>query len=307
MTAHGSNLQEPEIELSSEPVQPSFRAPGKALRQFWQRVFAAPLGRVEDETRAYLATEAARGPDWKVMIVLVTVAVCLAIQKYLSMPALLGLPLRLLALFAPLEALGQTQEALLRAQGTAIGHLFYWCLTCLLTYFVIPSLVIRFILKERIRDYGVKLKGAFAGFWLYAMMLAIMLPLVVLVSRDVHFQDTYPFYPVRAGEALWPTFWRWEVLYALQFLALEFFFRGFMVQGLRRRFGIYSVFAMMVPYCMIHFGKPVQETFAAIVAGIVLGFMSLKTRSIWMGAVLHVSVALSMDFSSLWRKGFFSS
>jgi hypothetical protein len=34
--------------------------------------------------------------------------------------------------------------------------------------------------------------------------------------------------------------------------------------------------------------------------------MSLKTRSIWMGAALHVSVALSMDFASLWRKGFFS-
>ena len=33
---------------------------------------------------------------------------------------------------------------------------------------------------------------------------------------------------------------------------------------------------------------------------------SLKTRSIWMGAVLHVSVALSMDFASLWRKGYFS-
>jgi membrane protease YdiL (CAAX protease family) len=49
----------------------------------------------------------------------------------------------------------------------------------------------------------------------------------------------------------------------------------------------------------------VQETFAAFIAGIVLGLMSLKTRSIWMGAVLHVSVALSMDFAALRRKGFF--
>ncbi len=40
----------------------------------------------------------------------------------------------------------------------------------------------------------------------------------------------------------------------------------------------------------------------AYIAGIVLGFMSLKTRSIWLGAAIHMSVALSMDFLSLWRQ-----
>jgi len=38
---------------------------------------------------------------------------------------------------------------------------------------------------------------------------------------------------------------------------------------------------------------------------VVLGFMSLKTRSIWMGAAIHMSVALSMDFLSMWRQGLF--
>ncbi len=125
------------------------------------------------------------------------------------------------------------------------------------------------------------------------------------MSANEHFQATYPFYPLEPGDALWPNFWRWELFYGLQFFALEFFFRGFMVHGTRQRFGIYSVFVMTVPYCLIHFGKPMQEAFASIIAGIVLGLMSLKTRSVWMGALLHVSVALSMDISSLWRKGFF--
>jgi membrane protease YdiL (CAAX protease family) len=62
---------------------------------------------------------------------------------------------------------------------------------------------------------------------------------------------------------------------------------------------------MMVPYCMIHFTKPLPECCASIVAGLALGFMSLKTRSIWLGAALHISVALSMDFTSLWRQGYF--
>ena len=38
-------------------------------------------------------------------------------------------------------------------------------------------------------------------------------------------------------------------------------------------------------------------------AGIILGFMSLKTRSIWLGAAVHVAVALSMDLLALSQKG----
>jgi membrane protease YdiL (CAAX protease family) len=275
------------------------------LARLGERFFGETLRRIEQDTRTYLASEAARGPDWKIIIVTVTVAVCLTIQRYLWIPDVLALGLRLLALVQPEDSVSELQAALRASESSRIGSLFYWCLTCLLVYFVIPALVIRFLLRERLRDYGVKLKSAFASFWLYALMMAIMVPLVIGVSRDEHFQRVYPFYPLLPGEALWPNFWRWEVLYALQFFALEFFFRGFIVHGTKHRFGVYAVFVMMVPYCMIHFAKPVQETFAAIVAGIVLGIMSLKTRSIWMGAVLHVSVALSMDFAALWRKGFF--
>jgi membrane protease YdiL (CAAX protease family) len=95
----------------------------------------------------------------------------------------------------------------------------------------------------------------------------------------------------------------WEAAYICQFFALEFFFRGFMLHGLRHRLGFYAIFVMMVPYCMIHFQKPMPETFGAIAAGAVLGLMSLKTRSIWLGACLHVAVALSMDFLALWHRG----
>ena len=42
-----------------------------------------------------------------------------------------------------------------------------------------------------------------------------------------------------------------------------------------------------------------------IIAGIVLGFMSLKTRSIWLGAALHIAVAVTMDLLALWRLGHF--
>ena len=63
--------------------------------------------------------------------------------------------------------------------------------------------------------------------------------------------------------------------------------------------GVYSVFAMAVPYCMIHFNKPLAEVLGAILAGTILGTLSLRTRSIWCGVLIHVTVAVSMDLLSL--------
>ena len=88
----------------------------------------------------------------------------------------------------------------------------------------------------------------------------------VIASRSESFQLAYPFYKWANRSAF--NFWVWQGLYATQFAALEFFFRGFMLAGLRKSFGPGAVFVMVVPYCMIHFGKPLPETLGAIVAGI---------------------------------------
>jgi hypothetical protein len=60
---------------------------------------------------------------------------------------------------------------------------------------------------------------------------------------------------------------------------------------------------MTVAYCMIHFQKPLPECCGSIVAGVALGLMSLKTRSVLLGAALHISVAWTMDGFALFRKG----
>jgi membrane protease YdiL (CAAX protease family) len=268
------------------------------LGRWWRGFVVAPLRRADDEARAYLATGASRGFDGKTVTVLLTTALVLTVQYYLcqarEFPETMRL-LRRLGLPTPADDYPTTRRA----------ELTHWAIGCSLLYFVIPALVIRLGFRQRLADYGLKLRGAFADGWVYVVMFAVVGPLVLLVSYDPHFQSTYPFYRLSRGERLWPDFWRWEALYALQFLTLEFFFRGFLVHGLKHRFGAYAIPVMTVPYCMIHFAKPLPETLASVVAGLALGFMSLRTRSVLLGAAIHVTVALSMDFASLWRQGFF--
>jgi membrane protease YdiL (CAAX protease family) len=56
---------------------------------------------------------------------------------------------------------------------------------------------------------------------------------------------------------------------------------------------------MVVPYNMIHYGKTLSESLGAIFAGIILGTIALRTRSIWGGVFVHVAVALTMDFLTI--------
>jgi membrane protease YdiL (CAAX protease family) len=74
---------------------------------------------------------------------------------------------------------------------------------------------------------------------------------------------------------------------------------------LRRAMGAYAIFVMIVPYCMIHYHKPIAEVLGAIGAGIILGTLALRTRSIWFGVAIHISVALTMDIASLMHWGLF--
>jgi membrane protease YdiL (CAAX protease family) len=294
--------QSEQVEQVAGGTRPSTRRPGR-LQQWWQRVFAEPLRRIDQESRSYLASPASRGPDWKTVTVMVTAAVALTLQNYFGKWMAYVHFARLLRFLGLQQLSTDLTAAMLYSENAPLNRLTYWSVGWIIVYFVIPALVIRLLFRERLRDYGLKLTGVFRDFWIYGVMFVIMVPLIFLCSANEHFQETYPFYPVSTGEPLWPNLWRWEAMYAVQFFALEFFFRGFMVHGTRHRYGLYSVFAMMVPYCMIHFGKPLPECCGAIVAGIALGFMSLKTRSIWLGAVIHVTVALSMDFASMWRQG----
>jgi len=261
-----------------------------------------PLFEAERERKDHLESENSGGLDWEVAGVLVLVAVVLTLQEYLLRP------LEYAGFLGWVEGSFSgliNAETWMSPENYSFGFLLYWACGQTLLYVVPPIIFIRFVCKKSLGDYGVKLKGVFSLWWMYILMLAVMLPIVFVVSRSDGFQATYPFFEPLPNEPLWPRFWIWEVAYFLQFVGLEFFFRGFLLHGIRRRFGAYAIFVMMVPYCMIHFGKPMPETFAAIFAGIILGFMSLKTRSIWMGAALHVTVALTMDTCALWRAGKF--
>ncbi len=178
---------------------------------------------------------------------------------------------------------------------------FWWVLIQIFCYVVPPVLYLRFVMRRPIIDMGFSTAGVIKHLPVYVLFAIVVIPLVVLVSGTPHFLSSYPM--ARETAVHWKTLLVWEILYAIQFVALEFFFRGFMVFGGARVLGAWAIPMMTIPYMMIHFQKPYLETTGAVIAGLSLGIVALKTRSIYAGMVLHITVAWLMEFLALYHKG----
>ncbi len=258
-------------------------------RRFFVETWDAADRRSEEARRARRAQ--GLGPDWRPFAVLALGAVVLTVLEYWGdSPTFVALARRW-------AADDPEWRAILESRDAAFYSKLWWAAFRFGGYFVVPALFVKFVLREDLRDHGLRLSGVRDHLWIYGLATAFVLVLVFVVSFDESFQRKYPMYAF-AGRS-WSDLLAWEAMYAVQFFSLEFFFRGTWLKSLEPAMGGHAISAMVVPYCMIHFGKPWPETLAAIVAGLVLGTLALKSRSIWAGFLVHVTVAVSMDLAAL--------
>lgn len=262
------------------------------IKAIWNNIFVDTYNKIEAEKST------SKKLDKKAITIFIVVAFSLVFIQYLG---------NISFLINTLDNLGLNDVYIsVRSKfpNIRLFQLTYWVCILITFYLIIPLFIIKVIFKDKLNSYGLSPKGFFKNYKTYVVFFLFMVPLILLVSTTESFQYKYPFYNPK-DESLWPNFIIWQCLYLTQFFALEFFFRGFMIHGLKKTFGFYAIFIMMIPYVMIHFQKPMPETIGAIFAGITLGALSLKSRSIWMGVAIHYSVAITMDLAALWQKGYF--
>jgi uncharacterized protein len=227
-------------------------------------------------------------PDTRPAWVLVTAAVSLVLPRFFGQARA----------FVEFPALAELWSGL--PYPSLHPHL-WWALFKLLNYGLLPLLCIKLVLHRPLSDYGLRFVDDRRIVGLYFSMLCVVAPFVYWASTTKAFLRTYPKYDF-AGESL-PQLLIWELAYGLQFLMLEFFFRGFLIFSLARYIGSLAVFVMVVPYAMIHLSKPFAECMGSIVAGIALGTIALRTGSIWGGVAVHCAVGWGMDLLALARTG----
>jgi hypothetical protein len=255
--------------------------------------FRGTWRRLDDEALALRQDLAARGRlDVRPWLAFALAAFLLAVQEY-----------HCRSVFFDAEVLPWLRTKITSDTLTTYKELAgrsWWGLTRAVTY-TLPLLIWPWLFRdERARDLGLRVRGFFAHAWIYASFVVVMVPVLAIAAMRPDFGRYYPIYKL-AGRS-WTDFLIWQAVYLAQFLGLEIFFRGWWLRA-TRSLGAAAIFAMAVPYAMIHFQKPYLEACGAIVAGVILGSLAAHTRAIWSGFLVHATVAVLMDLFALSRRG----
>ena len=176
----------------------------------------------------------------------------------------------------------------------------YWFLMDGSFMFLIPVLSIMFVFKKKLSDFGFTLGDKKFGLLTSAIFFTIMFVIVMIVSSSIEFKLAYP----QGGEALrnnYQLLFLYELCILVYMLGWEFLWRGYMLFGLKEKLGLYTIFIQMIPFFILHKGKPEIELFASILAGIILGIQALRSRSFIYSWILHWLVMVSIDVISVLR------
>lgn len=156
-----------------------------------------------------------------------------------------------------------------------------------LVYFgVLPILTILIFLRKNPLDFGLRI-GDYKVWIPYVVIFLIIAVPVLYFTSDM--SSVQGYYRTHRGFDF--------LTYALQMgvymLGWEFLFRGFMLFGLKDKFKEGSIIVQMIPFVLLHIGKPEIETISTIFTGLLWGYIAYHGKSFWPAYIMHVVVNLS--------------
>ena len=145
--------------------------------------------------------------------------------------------------------------------------------------FGLVPLVTLLLLGEHPSDYGLRLGAWRIGLLLVVTGMLVVTPIVLAVAGLTDFDAYYS----RASSDLTPA----VAGNAIDVLAAEFLFRGFLMWTLIRIAGPMGVVLATFPFVFTHLGKPELETLSTFFGGMGFGWIAWRTRSVLYGGLLH--------------------
>jgi membrane protease YdiL (CAAX protease family) len=118
-----------------------------------------------------------------------------------------------------------------------------------------------------------------------AVALLIWIPILFISSR---FSTLEEFYTIPQFDLI-----RYSLEISAYMFAWEFLFRGFLLFGLKDKLGEASVLVQMIPFILLHFGKPSPETIGTILMGIYFGYIVYRGNSYWPALIIHLFANIS--------------
>lgn len=160
----------------------------------------------------------------------------------------------------------------------------YW-LSALIYYAILPVLTIFVLLRKNPLDFGFRLGNY--RVWLFHVIVALLiwLPILFISSRFATLEDYYTIQQFNL--------WQYSLEIFVYMFAWEFLFRGFLLFGLKEKLKEASILVQMIPFIILHFGKPGIETIGTILMGIYFGYIVYRGNSYWPALIIHLFANIS--------------
>ncbi|MDD3656361.1 MAG: CPBP family intramembrane metalloprotease [Atribacterota bacterium] len=160
-------------------------------------------------------------------------------------------------------------------------------LSYIVYFIVLPVFVIRLVLKENPLYYGFGLGNY--RIWLNYVVITIVISIPVLLIAS-QFSQVYQYY----GKGF--DYYEFFSLTVPTLLAWEYLLRGFILFGLKERFGKASIIIQMVPFVLLHLGKPEVETLSCIITGLWFGWIAYRGKSFWPAFLIHIFINFAVKY-----------
>jgi membrane protease YdiL (CAAX protease family) len=155
-------------------------------------------------------------------------------------------------------------------------------------YAALPILAITVLLRKNPLDYGLGW-GSPRTWWPHvAVVCLIAAPILFAFSFSSGLQS---YYGMENFGLL-----NYSLITCASLFAQEYFFRGFLLFGLKDKLKEGSIFIQMIPFVMVHMGKPEIETLSTILTGILFGYIAYKGKSFWPAFIIHMFINLFFLF-----------
>jgi len=155
-------------------------------------------------------------------------------------------------------------------------------LSTLLFYAVFPVLVILIILRKNPLDFGLGI-GDFRIWWKYVLITCLVAAAVLYAG--LFFPSLQKYYKQEHFN-----FAHYFVINFIGLFAIEYMYRGFLLFGLKAKFKEGTILIQMIPFVLLHFGKPEVETLSTLFTGILFGYICYRGKSFWPAFLIHLFI-----------------
>jgi uncharacterized protein len=189
----------------------------------------------------------------------------------------------------------------------------YYYLLNIISLLLAPFLLIFYVLKRDLKDFGMSGGDMKLGLIITFSCFGLFVPFLLFFGPQQQFQTYYlsnqlgssqaiqGMIGYRGGHIAWDRLLFHQCVMGFYMLAWEWFFRGFMLNGLKKIMPVLlAAFLQAGLFCVLHMGKPLIETISSFFGGCLLAFVAIRCKSMLPCFLIHWLISMTFDFIILY-------